>query len=435
MIATTRPGPGGTSAVLAIGFGTTVAMWAVGYVTHLPPAIVSPPWVLILMLVCLAAGGYAAGRYTDGGWKIGLLAGLLAGALNLLVLGSLLAGDRPGAVVPSALLWVPGSFLVCALVAALGALVGARARAFDAAPDWTAAFARVAAIATFLLLIVGGLVTSQEAGLAVVDWPNTFGYNMFLYPLSRMTGGVYYEHAHRLFGSLVGLTTLVLAAHLLVVERRRWVKSLGVLALGLVIVQGILGGLRVTGRFTLSDSPEATSPSLALAVVHGVLGQVVLGVLVALAVVTSSRWKTGPPADRVSSAGLDRTLSVAFVSALLVQLILGALLRHLSAGLIVHITMACFVAVLGLAAGARAWGLNRERPLLERLGTVLLLLVPLQLLLGIGALVAVTGRDSSLPPPPADVSLSTAHQATGAVLLASAVMLALWTGRLVEPEE
>ena len=78
---------------------------------------------------------------------------------------------------------------------------------------FTAVHANVTVAATFLLVVAGGLVTSNEAGLAVVDWPNSFGYNMFLYPLAKMTGGIYYEHAHRLYGSLVGLTTIVLAGY------------------------------------------------------------------------------------------------------------------------------------------------------------------------------------------------------------------------------
>ena len=109
---------------------------------------------------------------------------------------------------------------------------------------------------------------------AVVDWPNTEGYNMFLYPLARMTGGVYLEHAHRLLGSLVGFTTLMLAVHVQITERRGALKALAWTALGFVVVQGILGGLRVTGHFTLSTRPADTDPKVVLAAIHGVFGQV-----------------------------------------------------------------------------------------------------------------------------------------------------------------
>ncbi|MCY3020921.1 MAG: COX15/CtaA family protein [Planctomycetota bacterium] len=119
---------------------------------------------------------------------------------------------------------------------------------------WPLAFTAVAACATFLLIFVGGLVTSLRAGLDVPDWPNSFGYLMFFYPLSRMSGGIYFEHSHRLLGTLVGLTTLVLVVYTLAREERRWLRLFALVALGLVVVQGTLGGLRVTGRLTLSAS-------------------------------------------------------------------------------------------------------------------------------------------------------------------------------------
>ncbi len=206
---------------LALGFGTSVAMWFVGYLCRMPPAAV-PSWLLALLLLgCLAGGGFVAGRLGARGWRSGLAAGLLSSVVNLLILGSLLGGARADQVVPSALWWIPGSLLLGAGLASAGAAAGARSRGSGVgAVNWTGALAGVAAAATLLQLLVGGLVTGEKAGLSVVDWPNSFGYNMFLYPLSRMTGGIYYEHAHRLFGSLVGLTTVVFAAHLLAAERR-----------------------------------------------------------------------------------------------------------------------------------------------------------------------------------------------------------------------
>ncbi len=99
--------------------------------------------------------------------------------------------------------------------------------------------------ATGLLLVIGGLVTSKGVGLAVPDWPTTFGYNMFLYPWSKMVGGIFYEHSHRLVASGVGFLTLILAMLLWFQEPRKWVRWLGTMALALVILQGVLGGLRV----------------------------------------------------------------------------------------------------------------------------------------------------------------------------------------------
>ena len=101
----------------------------------------------------------------------------------------------------------------------------------------------ILACATFPLLFIGGLVTSLGAGLAVPDWPTTFGYNMFLYPWSKMIGGIFYEHSHRLIASSVGLLTIALAISLWLREKRRWLRWLGIAALLLVVAQGVLVGL------------------------------------------------------------------------------------------------------------------------------------------------------------------------------------------------
>ena len=106
-----------------------------------------------------------------------------------------------------AAIWVPASIVVHALVARLGT-VGVRRVRWSAA-DWHGVMAAATTSAIVLVVVAGGLVTSTETGLAVPDWPNSYGVNMFLYPLSRMTGGIYFEHAHRLYGSLVGLTALL----------------------------------------------------------------------------------------------------------------------------------------------------------------------------------------------------------------------------------
>jgi len=279
--------------VLTLGFGTTVAMWLAGYLCRLPAVVLPSPVVLVLMLGCLIGGGYVAGACSSRGIKGGIYGALLAAALNLLILGSLLSGETPNSIHPGAILWLPGWFILAAALGALGAQIGVHHPHLPKVENWTGLLVLIGVVATFLLIIVGGLVTSNDAGLAVVDWPNSFGYNMFLYPLSRMTGGIYYEHAHRLFGSLVGLTTLVITVHLFRTESRKGIKILTGCILAAVIFQGILGGLRVTGRFTLSTSQADVAPSLTLAVVHGVVGQVFLGMLTTLAVFTSTAWLRG----------------------------------------------------------------------------------------------------------------------------------------------
>ena len=418
------PGSGRGSAMLTVGFGTTVAMWAVGYFGRLPGIVLPSPLLLVLLLACPLAGGWYLGRATGFGAAAGAGAGTISGLLNLLVLGSLLGGAEPGQIVPSAVWWVPGSILVSAGLAGAGALAGSRSGAARAASsaDWSSAFVRVAIGATLLLLGVGGLVTSAEAGLAVADWPTSFGYNMFLYPLSRMTGGVYYEHAHRLLGALVGLTTLVLAFYLQRVEPRRWLRSLGWAALAMVVVQGVLGGLRVTEL------------SLPLAMTHGVFGQLFFATLVAMGAATSRGWRASTPAVARPTAGTDHRITWLLVAAVLCQLVLGAAQRHLQLMLLVHIMIGvAAVAPLALLVGIRAWGLTPSRPPLPRLGLGLLGAIGLQLLLGLAAFVATGAGAGGLLPRSAELFLATAHQWFGAVVLALAVLLACWSMRLLAP--
>jgi heme a synthase len=148
-------------------------------------------------------------------------------------------------------------------------------------------YAVVAAASVSLLICSGGLVTSHEAGMAVPDWPNTFGYNMFLFPVSRWVGGVFFEHTHRLIASTVGLLTVILCIALFVIEDRRWVKTLGLIAVGAVVVQGILGGLRVTEN------------NAVLGLFHGCLAQGFFALMATIALVTSRFW------ERLEVAGTE----------------------------------------------------------------------------------------------------------------------------------
>lgn len=411
----------------ALGFATAVTMWGVAYVGRLP-AVMAPSWMVLVALLAVVVGwGYYAGRAT-GRWTAGAAAGAMAAIVNLLILGSLLAHPDDGVVRPAALLWLPLSLLALSGLAAAAALAGA-GRSAERRGGWGALLTKVGVAATFLLVVAGGLVTSHEAGLAVVDWPRTFGVNMFLYPLARMTGGVYFEHAHRLFGALVGLTTIVVAWHLVRNDGRRWIRQLAWSAVVLVIVQGLLGGLRVTGRFTLSQSPEDMAPSIAMAVAHGVLGQLFLAVMVVLACATSRLWGGAGEARPSAGVGADHGLQALLVGVLVVQLVLGAIQRHLAQGLLVHIVMATVVTIVALAVGVRAWGLHGHLAPLGALGRLLMAGVAIQVALGIAAL-AVTGGQAVVGAPTApEVTLATAHQAFGAVLLGLSVALAAWTRR------
>lgn len=414
--------------LVPLGFATTVSMWAVAYVGRLP-VIMAPSWLVGLgMLLVVAMWGWRTGTWIEGALVAGAKVGLMAALLNMLILGSFLSSSEQPGLVPSALWWIPGSLVVTALIAAAAAHVGGLGAKREP-PVWAGLLSKVALGATFLLVVAGGLVTSNESGLAVVDWPNSYGYNMFLYPISRMTGGIYYEHAHRLFGSLVGLTTVALALYLWRRDGRKWVSALALSSVVVVVVQGILGGLRVTGNFTLSTSAEDMAPSIALAVLHGVLGQVFLALMASLAVVTSVAWVRGDSEKNKVDRSLDSQLQAFLVVTLLIQLVLGAIQRHVAWGLIVHITMAAVVWMIASVAGARGWWLWSDTSPVSRLGKAVLIIAGVQVLLGVTAL-AVTAGDAIVGNPGLfEVMATTAHQACGAVLLATSVALMLMTRR------
>ena len=189
---------------------------------------------------------------------------------------------------------------------------------------WLHRFAVVTALATLVLIGFGGLVTSKGVGMAVPDWPNTFGYNMFLVPFDEWLGkfGIFEEHSHRLVASFVGLLTVVLAAWLWVKDSRKWVRLLGFGALVMVVAQGVIGGLRVT---EINQN---------LGLIHGAVAQLFLILICGIAMVTSSWWRrvSVSEADGVSFNALKGTL-VAVICLVFVQLLLGATMRHQHAGL------------------------------------------------------------------------------------------------------
>jgi heme a synthase len=231
-----------------------------------------------------------------------------------------------------------------------------------------------------------------------------------------------------------------LVLHLFRTESRRWVQQLAVVALVLVIIQGTLGGLRVTGRFTTSTVAVEMRPSTTLAVVHGILGQLFFGVCVSLAAVTSSTWKRSTKREPRSYAEGLRTTAPFFTAIVLLQLVLGAVLRHTHHALLWHVTLAVVVVLLGLMNGVRAWGQAREFPSLRKTGQFLTYLMVLQLLLGIGAMIVTGALTGSMRPygaraaiPASEVLITAAHQACGALILGLSILLSLWVYRQLQP--
>ena len=223
-------------------------------------------------------------------------------------------------------------------------------------------FAVLTALFTFLLLGAGGLVTSHEAGMSVPDWPNSYGYNMFLFPPSQWIGGIFYEHTHRLIASGVGLMTTILAVWLWLKDPRQWMHWVGVAAFLLVVAQGVLGGLRVV----LADAQ--------LGILHAIVGQVFFVLTSAIALFTnrwwlnyscwSPRFSVSGNADSLKAElqlrGLRRL--VLFTTVLILcQLIIGATMRQQHAGLSIPDFPLAYGKIWPAASAAAVQSYNEHR--------------------------------------------------------------------------
>ena len=279
---------------------------------------------------------------------------------------------------------------------------------------WLHRTARLTAAATFLLIVIGGIVTSTDSGLAVPDWPTTFGYNMFLYPLSEMVGGILYEHSHRLMGSVVGILVIALLVLILVRDSRKWLKWIGFAALIAVIVQGVLGGLRVT------------QINRNFAIVHACLAQAFFALLCGIAWFTSRDWWQDKRIVSTEIGQKLRRLSLITTGLIYVQLIFGAILRHTGSRLDAHLLFAFLVALhifllarRLLAMDSQASGIGQSMPLL------LLGLLAVQLMLGTGAFFAKLTAFGETFAAALTVTITTAHVAVGALMLVSSFVLTL----------
>lgn len=442
--------------IVTIGFATVVIMWMVWFLTHMPstsamfPPAVAGPLLLLVMCGCIAW----MARWVPSGRAVptGVGAGALAGLVNLLIVGSKLV-EQPTSTAEVApglsglnvtgLIAIPLFLLVSAGMGAAGGLIaramgeGRSAWTADSA-RWLSRFGIVAAVSVVPLLTIGGLVTSSGSGMAVPDWPGSYGANLFLYPISLMADPrIFLEHTHRLFGAVVGLTTLTAMIYVFRVDPRRSVQGLGVVLFVAVCLQGLMGGLRVTQE------------NAWLGLLHGVVAQVFFAGMVVLAVVLNPLFKAVTEAPL---AGRGRGLMAVALGTLLIQLVFGAMSRHLGSDHAkwshVGFSILAFVAVT--AAGG--WLIARAREgavpatiatSLRRLGATIHGVVSLQFVIGFGALAAVliTKPDprslatadtlEQIPVMPAWATLvRTIHQANGALLLALVVIAAVWVWRL-----
>jgi heme a synthase len=240
---------------------------------------------------------------------------------------------------------------------------------------WLHRFALLTALATLGLIGMGGLVTSHNAGLSVPDWPTSYGYNMFLFPVSKWVGGIFYEHTHRLWASGVGLLTTVLMVWLWCREPRAWLRRLGVIAFLAVVVQGVLGGLRVT----LLEHQ--------LGIVHAVLGQLFLVLVSAIALFTSPWWRRLPAAGEAAPDrhGL-RFVAVGVVCLVLIQLGLGATMRQQHNGLSIPDFPLAYGKLWPPVDAASVAAINQHRIAPDDYGPITAFQILLQMLHRVGAL-------------------------------------------------
>jgi heme a synthase len=284
-------------------------------------------------------------------------------------------------------------------------------------------FAIVAAAATFVLVFAGGLVTSTGSAMAVPSWPLDAGH---LIP-QQWGAGVLFEWGHRAIAGTVSILTLTLAVWVWMAERRAWVRFTALAAFGLVVVQAVLGGITV-----LLNLP------LAVAVTHAMTGQAFFCLMVALALFTSPRWETTAPMALVSGRSPLTPLAAATTVVIYVQIIIGALMRHMHAGLAIpdfplafgrlvppmftvpiainfaHRCGALVVTAMVLWTAARALRQYGDEPSLRRPALGLLVLLAIQI--GLGA-ATILSRRAVIP--------TTSHVAVGAAVLATCLTLTL----------
>ena len=207
-------------------------------------------------------------------------------------------------------------------------------------------------LATFPLIFMGGLVTSHGAGMSVPDWPNSYGYNMFTFPPSKWVGGIFYEHTHRLMGTVVGMLSIALSVAAYAFERRKWARWLCYSVLAGVIFQGVLGGLRVV------------LVQLDLAIAHACIAQAFFCLAASAWLLTSRWWIEAPDLSQSDAVFTGRRLIVASVialTAIYAQLIVGAMMRHDQAGLAVPTLPLAYGQIIPATDEASLHQINMDR--------------------------------------------------------------------------
>ena len=279
-------------------------------------------------------------------------------------------------------------------------------------------YAVFTASCTFVLLIAGALVTSNDAGLSIPDWPLAYGS---LTP--PMVGGIRYEFSHRVIATCVGLLTIGLAAWLWKAEKRPWMRWLGWAALGGVIAQGILGGMTVR----MFQPPPVSAA-------HATLAQLFFSTLIAIAVFTSSWWNGA--LSEIDDPGTPRVRSLVIwtLIAVFLQLILGAAFRHKGFGIIPHLVGAVIVTILIFMTAGALKRRFADVPALRSCARYLHILIGVQLLLGGGAYWSRLYSARFPQPVGAMVALTVVHTVTGALVLAVTLVTTLISYRMLRAD-
>ncbi len=267
-----------------------------------------------------------------------------------------------------------------------------------------------------MLIIAGALVTSNDAGLSIPDWPTSFGS----FSVPPLRGGIKFEWSHRAIAGSIVLLTISIAAWTWFADRRRWMKWLGIAALATVITQAILGGLTVL----LFQPPWVSSA-------HAAVAQTFFCVAVAIAMFTGRRWAEEVPEIEFDSRRPSLiTLTWLSIFVLYVQLILGAMFRHHGMSWWPHVVTAAIVTVVLTRTAIRALSRFSKSEAVRRPAIILAVLLVVQLCLGFAAFLTriAWGRDAVQPEFPMVIS-TVSHVAVGALLLATAVILAIQVWR------
>ncbi len=280
---------------------------------------------------------------------------------------------------------------------------------------WLHRFTVLLAVLTLFLVVAGASVTSNEAGLSVPDWPLSYGKVM-----PEMTGGVFYEHGHRMVGATVGFLTIILAVWLTMSDGRSWMRRLGWAALAAVVVQGVLGGLTVI--FLL---PPAISVS------HACLAQLFFSLTVAIALFTSRSWQAGPEMVEDSGTPSMRTLAVITPIALLAQVALGAAYRHRALGVAPHVVGALVVTGIVLMAAMFALQQFPQHSGLRNACLSLAVVALVQVFFFNDAYMSGIYASGSVQSVWAMVLFTVLHVAVGSLTMASSVVFAIQVRRNV----